>query len=69
MTDHEITTVTDERDLLADLRRVCGQVPLFAVEFTTGALSVDAEVAFADRLIDVAGGILLHAHARERSDQ
>jgi len=56
--------MADERGILADLRRVHGQVPLFVVEFTTGGLSVDAEVAFARRLIDVADGILLHADAR-----
>ena len=57
-------TVGDERGILADLWRVYGQVPLFAMEFTTGGLSVDAEVAFAHRLIDVADGILLHVDAR-----
>ena len=57
----------DDRDIMADLRRACGQVPLFTMEFTTGGLSVDAETAFAHRLIDVAEGILLHAEARRRA--
>jgi len=69
MTDQEYPVVTDERGILDDLRRVSLQVPLFSLEFATGALSIDAEVAFAHRLIDVADGILLHTHARKRSDR
>ena len=54
------------RELLADLARVNTQVPQFVLEFMDGALSIEAEEAFAHRLVDVAEQLMNHAKARRR---
>jgi len=56
----------DERELLADLKRVCNDASVFALEFMAGDLSVEAEIAYAHRLVDVAELIMNHANARKR---
>jgi len=55
----------DEHELLTDFKRVCEQAPLFVLEFTTGGLSVEAEEAYAFRLVDVAEELLRHAKNRK----
>ena len=55
----------DEGELLGDLEWVCEQARLFAAEFQTGDLSIDAEEAYALRLIDVAERLLGHAKDRK----
>jgi hypothetical protein len=61
-----MSVLPDERELLASLKRVCNQAPDFALEFMAGGLSIDAEIAYAHRLVDVAEGILRHATARRQ---
>lgn len=56
----------DERDLLTDLKRACDQAPGFVLEFLSGDMPVDAEEAYAHRLVDVAEMLMLHARARKR---
>jgi hypothetical protein len=55
----------DERELLCDLKRVCNQAPEFALEFMSGGLSVEAEIAYAHRLVDVAEALMYHANTRK----
>jgi len=54
----------EDRELLADLMRVGQHAPQFALEFMAGDLSVEAEIAYAHRLVDVAEAIMRHARAR-----
>jgi hypothetical protein len=56
----------EERELLADLKRVCDQAPGFALEFMAGDMPIADEEAYAHRLVDVAEMIMLHARARKR---
>jgi hypothetical protein len=56
----------DERELLTDLMRVCNQAPDFALEFMTGTMPIEAEEAFAHRLVDVAEVIMRHVKERRR---
>lgn len=56
----------EDRELLADLKRVCNSASTFALEFMAGELSVEAEIAYAHRLVDVAELIMNHANARKR---
>lgn len=44
----------EELELLTNLKRVCNQAPEFALEFMAGDLSVEVEIAYAHRLVDVA---------------
>ena len=55
----------EDRELLADLKRVCNYASQFALEFMAGELSVAAEEVYASRLIDIAERMLLHAKARK----
>jgi len=43
----------EDRELLADLKRVCNDAGLFALEYMAGDLSIEAEDAYARRLIDI----------------
>lgn len=54
----------DEQQLVTDLKRVLSQVPQFVLEFTAGDLPVEAEKAYAYRLVDVAEELLRHARNR-----
>ena len=56
----------EERELLVALKRVCNQAPGFALEFMAGELSVEDELAYAHRLVDVAQAIMNHANGRKR---
>lgn len=56
----------DERELLCDLKRVCNHAPGFALELMAGNLPVEAEIAYAHRLVDIAEALLRHANGRER---
>jgi len=56
----------EERELLADLKRLCNNAGQFALEFMAGQLSIQAEEAYAYRLVDIAERLLGHAHARKR---
>ena len=56
----------DERELLADLKRVCNDAALFALELMAGDLSIADEITYAHRLVDVAELIMNHANARKR---
>jgi len=56
----------EDRELLADLKRVCNDASVFALEFMAGDLSVEAEIAYAHRLVDVTELIMNHANARKR---
>lgn len=56
----------DERELLCDLKRVCNHAAEFALKFMAGNLPIDAEIAYAHRLVDVAEALLRHASGRER---
>jgi len=56
----------DERELLCDLKRVCNHASGFALEFLAGNLSVEAEIAYAHRLVDVAEALMHHANGRKR---
>ena len=56
--------VREDRELLADLKRVCNQAGQFALAFIGGELSVEAEEAYAYALDDLAERILRHARAR-----
>ena len=42
------------------------KAPGFALEFMAGDLSVEEELAYAHRLVDVAQAIMIHANARKR---
>ena len=55
----------EDRELLADLKRVCNDAGLFALEYMGGDLSVDAEEAYAVRLIDIGERLLAHAGDRK----
>jgi hypothetical protein len=56
----------DECELLCDLKRVCNHAPEFALDLMAGNLPVDAEIAYAHRLVDVAEALLRHASGRKR---
>ena len=56
----------EERELLADLKRLCNDASVFALEFMAGDLSIVAEEAYAHRLVDVAEMMMHHANARKR---
>ena len=56
----------EERKLLLDLKRICEQVPNFALEFMGGDMPPEAEVAFAHKLVGVAEQLMHHARAKER---
>jgi hypothetical protein len=55
----------EDRELLADLKRVCNDAGLFALEYMAGDLSIEAEEAYALRLIDVGERLLGHAKSRK----
>jgi hypothetical protein len=61
----EISETSEERELLADLKRVCEQRALFVLEFETGQLSAEAEEAYGWRLVDAGEGLLRHARRRK----
>lgn len=54
----------EELLILADLKRLCREVPAFALGFPDGTLPVTDEYAFGFRLLDVAHGVLRHARER-----
>lgn len=54
-----------ELEVITDLKRVCNQAPEFALAFMAGNLSVDAEITYAHRLVDIAEALLHHANARK----
>lgn len=56
----------DECELLCNLKRVCNHAPGFALEFMAGNLSVEAEIAYAHRLVDIAEALMHHANGRKR---
>lgn len=58
----------EDRDLLADLRHVCNAAGVFAVEYLAGALSVEAEEAYAESLIDIGERLLDHVRIRKGLD-
>jgi len=53
----------EDRELLADLKRICNEAGLFALEYMAGDLSISAREAYALRLIDI--GELAHAKGRK----
>lgn len=55
----------EELELMTDLKRICNQAPEFALEFMAGSLSIEAELAYARRLIDVADALMHHANIRK----
>ena len=55
----------EDRELLADLKRVCNQAGAFALDFMTGQLSIEAEEAYAYALDDLAERITRQARARK----
>jgi hypothetical protein len=55
----------ENRELLAELKRICNQAGQFALGFMAGELSAEAEAAYAQHLIAVGEGILLHAMRRK----
>ena len=54
-----------DRELLTDLKRICNDAGLFALEYMAGDLSIAAEEAYALRLIDLGERLLLHAKRRK----
>lgn len=55
----------EDRQLLADLRRVCLHAPQFALEYMAGSLSTETEEAYALLLGDIADRLLAHAKGRK----
>ena len=55
----------EDRELLTDLKRACNQAGLFALEYMAEDLSIAAEEAYAERLIDIAERLLAHAKSRK----
>lgn len=55
----------EDRELLADLKRVCNDAGLFALEYMARGLSIDDEETYALRLIDVGERLLAHARGRK----
>jgi len=51
----------EDRELLTDLKRACNQAGQFALEYMAGDLSIEAEEAYALRLIDIGERLLAHA--------
>jgi hypothetical protein len=56
----------EDRELLAELKRICNQAGQFALDFMAGGISDAAEAAYAQHLIAVGEGILLHAMRRKQ---
>ena len=56
----------EDRELLADLKRVCNEAGTFALEYMAGDQSIAAEEAYALRLIDVGERLFAHVKSRKR---
>lgn len=56
----------EEIELMCHLKRVCNQIPDFALEFMSGDMPAEAEIAFARRLVDMAEQLMHHANAKRR---
>jgi hypothetical protein len=55
----------EDRELLADLKRVCNDAGLFALEYLAGDLTIEAEESYALRLFDIGERLLAHARRRK----
>ena len=55
----------EDRELLAGLKRVCNDAGLFALEYMASDLSIEAEEAYALRLVDLGERLLTHAKKRK----
>lgn len=51
----------EDRELLTELKRACNQAGQFTLEYMSGGLTIEAEEAYALRLIDIAERLLAHA--------
>jgi hypothetical protein len=55
----------EDRELLADLKRVCNEAGVFALEYMAGDLSIETEESYALRLFDIGERLLAHARRRK----
>jgi len=55
----------EDRELLVDLKRACNQAAQFALAYLAGDLSIEAEEAYALRLIHIGERLLKHAEIRK----
>jgi len=55
----------EDRELLCDLKRACNEAGQFALEYLADELSIEAEEAYAFRLINIAERLLSHAKGRK----